>query len=127
MLNKGHKVSIIMLKYAPIIGALVMWLHVTMLLCDINFCFAEYTFGVTFFPWLVCFVWSKTFGFCEMHRAFLTYTMLVSYCVNIQEDIGFGNILFYARLTMFIIGLILMIWFIVRYKKYKYHCFKTKN
>lgn len=126
MIKSYHKLSLIALKYAPVFGAFIMWIHVILLLLGKNSLFPEYTFSLPFFPWLVCMIWSKTFGFCIMHRTFITYTMLISYCIKIQEDIGFGNSLFIIRIVAFIIGLCLFIWFMIRFKKYNYKCFKPK-
>lgn len=109
----------------PVIGAFVMWTHVIQLLFGWNFYLAEYSFSLPLFPWLVCMLWSKAFNFCAMHRCFISYTTLVTYCINIQEDVGFNNLIL-ARVIVCLIGLILFIWFAFRYKKYDYKCFKDE-
>lgn len=118
-----YRLSIIMLKYTPVLGALMMWIHILLLLLGFNMWIAEYSFSLPFFPWLVCIVWSKTFGFCKLHRHFITYISIVSYCIRFQDDVGFGILLTTIRWIVFIIGTILLLWFITHVKKYNMRCF----
>lgn len=120
-----HRLSIIALKYAPIIGAFVMWIHVILLLCGISPIIADYALSTPIIPGAICYLWSKTFGFCPMHRIFILYIVLVTYCIKIQGTFGFGALLLGARWIVVIIGLILFIWFVIRLKKYKYKCFNN--
>lgn len=120
-MNSYHKLSIIFLKYAPFIAGMLMWVHVILRICGISSLVAENLVGLPAIPCLVCCVWSKTFGFCILHRAFILYTTLVTYCININTDIfGFGSLLTPIRWALFMIGLVLIIIFIIKQCKYKY-------
>ena len=120
-MNSYHKLSVIFLKYAQFIAGMLMWVHVILRICGISSLVAENLVGLPAIPCLVCCVWSKTFGFCILHRAFILYTTLVTYCININTDIlGFGSLLTPIRWVLFMIGLVLIIIFIIKQCKYKY-------
>lgn len=48
-------------------------------------------------------------GFCSLHRYFIAYTSIVSYCIKFQDSIGFGNFLTPMRWIMLIVEIILFI------------------
>ena len=52
---------------------------------------------------------SKQLGFCSLHRHFIAYTSIVSYCIKFQNSISFGNFLIPMRWVMLIVGIILFI------------------
>ena len=116
-----HKLSIIFLKYAPFIAGILMWVHVILKICGVGLLVAENLVGLPIIPCIICCVWSYTFNFCLLHRIFIIYTSLVTYCINFNTDIvGFGNMLDLVRWLLFGIGLILIILFI--FKQYKNKC-----
>lgn len=116
-----HKLSIIFLKYAPFIAGILMWVHVILRICGVSLLVAENLVGLPIIPCIICCVWSYAFNFCLLHRIFIIYTSLVTYCINLNADIvGFGNMLDLVRWLLFGIGLILIILFI--FKQYKNKC-----
>lgn len=116
-----HKLSIIFLKYAPFIAGILMWVHVILRIFGVSLLVAENLVGLPIIPCIICCVWSYTFNFCLLHRIFIMYTSLVTYCINFNTDIvGFGNMLDLVRWLLFGIGLILIILFI--FKQYKNKC-----
>ena len=116
-----HKLSIIFLKYAPIFAGISMWIHVILKIYHVDLLIAENLVGLPIIPCIICCVWSKTFGFCLLHRAFIMYTTLVTYCININSDIFyFGNLLIPVRWLLFILGIFLIVIFIIKQIKYKY-------
>lgn len=116
-----HKLSIIFLKYAPFIAGILMWVHVILRICGVSLLVAENLVGLPIIPCIICCVWSYAFNFCLLHRIFIIYTSLVTYCINLNADIvGFGNMLGLVRWLLFGIGLILIILFI--FKQYKNKC-----
>ena len=116
-----HKLSIIFLKYTPIFAGILMWIHVILKIYHIDLLISENLVGLPIIPCIVCCVWSKTFGFCSLHRAFIIYTTLVTYCININTDIfHFGDLLIPVRWGLFILGFILIIIFIIKQFKNKY-------
>ena len=116
-----HKLSIIFLKYVPFIAGILMWVHVILRICGVSLLVAENLVGLPIIPCIICCVWSYAFNFCLLHRVFIMYTSLVTYCINLNADIvGFGNMLGLVRWLLFGIGLILIILFI--FKQYKNKC-----
>ena len=54
-------------------------------------------------------------------KAFIMYTTLVTYCININSDIiYFENLLIPVRWCLFILGFVLIIIFIIKQFKNKY-------
>ena len=120
-MNICHKLSVIFLKYAPFIAGILMWIHVILKMYHIDLLIAENLVGLPIIPCIICCIWSKTFGFCLLHRAFIMYTTLVTYCININSDIFyFGNLLIPVRWLLFILGFFLIVIFIIKQIKYKY-------
>lgn len=120
-MNICHKLSVIFLKYAPFIAGILMWIHVILKMYHIDLLIAENLVGLPIIPCIICCIWSKTFGFCLLHRAFIMYTTLVTYCININSDIFyFENLLIPVRWCLFILGFILIIIFIIKQFKNKY-------
>ena len=123
-MNINHKLSVIFLKYAPFIAGILMWIHVILKMYHIDLLIAENLVGLPIIPCIICCIWSKTFGFCLLHRAFIMYTTLVTYCININTDIFyFGNLLIPVRWCLFILGFVLIIIFIIKQFKNKYTFF----
>ena len=111
-----HKLSIIFLKYAPFIAGILMWIHVILKICGVNWFVAENLVGLPIIPCVICCVWS-----------FIVYTSLVTYCINFHTDIfGFGDMVGLVRWLLFGIGLILIILFIIKQCKCKYKLYSEK-
>ena len=122
-----HKLSIIFLKYAPFIAGILMWMHVILKICGVNWFVAENLVGLPIIPCVICCVWSYTFNFCLLHRIFIAYTSLVTYCINFHTDIfGFGDMVGLVRWLLFDIGLILIILFIIKQCKNKHKLYNEK-
>lgn len=112
-MNLLHRLSVLCLKFAPFIGGILMWLHTICLLLGKTFFVAENLIGLPIIPCITAMVWSKAFGFCSMHRCFLAYICMTTYCINWQADfIGFGAALLWVRWGVWAVGLILIIWLI---------------
>lgn len=109
-----QRVSMILLKYAPMIAGFLMWCHVTALLCGVNLPFADTTIGLPPVPCITCIIWSKAFGFCPLHRYFIGYAGIVTCCIKWQACfVGFGLALPVIRWIVFGIGIFLFGWFII--------------
>lgn len=111
-----EKVCVLLLKYIPIISAMVMLLHVGLLLCGIKVCFAQLT--VLTLVTIMVIYWSYVLKFCLLHVCSSLYTILILWCCYIQAYIGFGIYLPVARLTTFSLGIILLICIGAKYAKY---------
>lgn len=124
MTDRIHKLSIIVLKYAPVIAAFVMMCHTVLLLHHIETEVADWTFSLPIFPCIVCCLWSKTFNFCVLHRLFIIYTCVVSYCIKYQDIFGFGLTLTLFRIIIIILGLLLFIYLSLKKLKHLNLCHK---
>ena len=88
---------------------------------------ADWTFSLPIIPAITAMIWSKTFGFCIMHRLFIAYICAISYCIKFEQAIGFGSLLLFSRWFMFIIGVILFIWLLIRFKQFHYQCLNKED
>ena len=119
-MNTLHRLSIMLLKYVPMIGGFLMWVHVTLLLLNIQTHVFENVVGYSVAPSVTMLVWSKTFNFCPIHRCFICYNTAVMGCIKWQANfIGFGSALLVVRLIVWIIGLGLLIWFAMTHEDIK--------
>lgn len=119
-----HKLSILFLKYIVVIGGLIMYLHNILLLTNDALLIADWTISLPILPYIVAITWSKAFEFCNIHRAFLTYICIMTYCIKFETVVGFGKLLMPARILMFIFGSILIITLIIH--EIKNNKFKIK-
>lgn len=127
MNSRVYKLSILFLKYTPVIGAAIMMTHIALLITDKALLIADWTVSLPVIPAITAMVWSKTFGFCKIHRHFIAYVSAVSYCIKYQQHFGFGTLLTASRWVMFIIGFILFVWLSIRFKEFHYRCFKNAD
>lgn len=51
-----QRLSIQLLKYAPVVGALIMWVHVTCLLCGRDYPIADTIVSLPAIPCVTCIV-----------------------------------------------------------------------
>lgn len=127
MKTLGIKLSVLLLKYLPFIGALIMLCHVFSLVTnnyDKDIVVADWTFSLPAAPAATALVLSKQLGFCNIHRHFIIYTSAVSYCIKFQDDIGFGLMLTSMRWIALIIGIILFIWLFIYTRKHNIRIIK---
>lgn len=88
---------------------------------------ADWTFSLPIIPAVTAMIWSKTFGFCSIHRHFIAYICAITYCIKYEQAIGFGSLLLFSRWFMFVIGALLFIWLGVRFKQFHYQCLKRRD
>lgn len=96
-----------MIRRLPIIMGSVMTLHCALLVFNVRLMLTEYICGTSFMTCWLLLLFSRAFRFCLLHRLFIIYTMLASCCIAFERLIGFGVVLHYARLTMFLLGVVL--------------------
>lgn len=109
---------IFLLRYLPVLGALIMLIHVALLIFDIRIPIAENLIGLSIMPYIFSYFASKAFGFCWLHRAFLTYIFIVDSCINFQRNVGFSDFLFFSHISVFVLGIALFVKLIVGRKNY---------
>ena len=118
-----HRLSIVLLKYVPMICGFLMWINVTLLFCNVKTSVFESVCGYTITPCVVTMVWSRAFNFCPIHQCFTLYNTVVTGCIKWQNAfIGFGSMLLIMRILVWLAGLGLLIWYIISQcnKNYKW-------
>ena len=106
------KASRVVVGTVPLIGSLVMWIHCVGLLCGRKCCFTEWIFDCSVFGFIAWIIISMAFGFCWIHRAFCTYGVFVSFCIDFQRSVGFGSWLTPMRWLAVLAGFFLFVVFI---------------
>ena len=94
-------------KYLPVLSALVMEIHTVFLLFEVRVPVAEITFGTSVYGCILMLFTSHGFGFCWLHRQFIFYSWLMTMCIHYQRVTGFGQYHTIAIWIMLIYGLIL--------------------
>ena len=98
----------------PPVGALVMLLHCCVLLSGGKLWMTEWIFDCSLLGALAWFSLSLAMGFCWVHRAFITYGVLISFCIDFQRCFGFGALLTPLRISMVVLGVLLFAFFFKR-------------
>lgn len=109
------KLCIIALKYVPIIGTVLMTLHVATLLLGYKLFISE--LSVLTIVTLMIMLWSKVFKFCLIHRLSSLYTISVIWCCYIERYVGFGEYLQILRVIFLYLGVALLILLGIKYAK----------
>lgn len=103
----SKKFSIKVLRYIPIVVALLMCTHCGLLVFGVDERFTQWFMVAYGFVLVMAF--SHALNFCSLHRHLIYYSFVVFCCIIYQRHFcGFGEYLFVARLTMFIVGLTLI-------------------
>lgn len=106
------RMSRVVVGIIPLVGSLTMLAHCVLLLCGLRSIFTEWIFDCSVFGFVAWILISLAFGFCWLHRAFCTYGVLVSFCIDFQRTFGFGSMLIPMRLCVVLVGLILFVVFV---------------
>lgn len=118
------KSSRVIIGIIPPIGAFVMLLHCAILSMGINIKLTEWIFDCSLFGFVAWIAVSLAYGFCWVHRAFITYGVMISFCIDFQRTIGFGFLREPLHLTMVALGIILFYIFV---KKKAWQEFYVRN
>ncbi len=96
----------------PLLGTLFFVVHVALLVKGYDFELAYVACSYSFSGFLAWIVVSVAFQFNWMHRAFISYNYLVSFCIDFQREVGFGSWLMPARWFVLALGVIIIADFI---------------
>ncbi len=126
VLGKGWlwRASRLTIGVVPMVGALVMLLHCCLLSVGYRARVTQWVFDCSLFGFFVWVVVSLAYGFCWVHRAFITYAVLISFCIDFQRSFGFGVLRQPLHLLMVALGLFLFFVFI---KKKAWNEFYRRN
>lgn len=112
------KVARMIIGLTPMFATMFFIVHVVLLIKGYDYELAYVVCSYSFTGFLAWIVISFAFQFSYMHRAFITYNYLVSFCIDFQREVGFGSWLMPARWFVLSIGL-LVVAELVRIKLYK--------
>ena len=115
MISTSKKLFVTYFKWTPPICTLILTIHVGFLLRGITIPFTECIVDSSIIGGLLMIISSTLFEMCKLHKMGIWYTILVTGCIDFQQWIGFGIMLTPVRLIAFIVGIILIILFILKY------------
>ena len=103
------KASRLIIGIIPTVGALIMLVHCTLLSFGILVKLTEWIFDCSIFGFIAWIIVSLAYGFCWVHRAFATYGVLISFCIDFQRSFGFGVLRQPLHLLMVALGLLALL------------------
>lgn len=105
-----YKIELILLKVIPMLIAFMSLSNSILFYFDIDCTIFSYIGGVSLLPLLFLYISSYVFQFCEYHRMFLHYSLIIN-CINIYDyHIGIPtNDLNYLCIQLIITGIMLFI------------------
>lgn len=122
-----YKVGLTVIKYAPILMGLIMYIHTILVLNGINLPIARTIAGSAIIPSIIIFATSNMLKFCYIHKSFTIYSFVADLCINYEHYFGFGEILRYIQIFIVIIGTILFSLLFCKLKLYHYRCCIIKS
>lgn len=104
----SKKFSIKVLRYIPIVVALLMCTHCGLSVFGVDERYTQWFMVAYGFVLVMAF--SHALNFCSLHRHLIYYSFVVFVCIIYRRHYGgFGEYIYYIRLSMFVIGLILIL------------------
>lgn len=115
-LMKNHKIAMLCLKYIPVIMFFAMWSYTIFAVIGVEFVIADTVVGCSILPSILIFALSDVFHFCWVHKSLTGYSLLVDLLINANKYFGLGVAAYPLKITMVIIGGVLFIALLVRWK-----------
>lgn len=125
--SSQYKVGLIILKYAPILMAIIMYIHTILAYNGINLPIATTVAGSAIIPSVIILSISEMLKFCYIHKSFTIYSLITDLCVNYENYFGFGIFLREVQFLAIIAGTILFCILSFRCKQYHYKCCVIKE
>ena len=108
------KSCILAIKYTPAIMASLMIAHTGLLLLNIHLPIGDIIAGSAIIPSLLLLFLSNVFNFCWVHKWLILYSLLIDGCINFEKFIGFGKYLYIMRISMFYIGIFILLMVVIK-------------
>lgn len=112
MRKPNHRLLARAMMDMPAIGCWALTVHVGLLLLGVNLPVAEFVVVVAFDALL--YILSREFRLCLLHRCLVFYIAAMFTCMFLQKLDVFGNSLNYFRWGMFVTGVVLSLWAIIK-------------
>lgn len=104
---KSNRLIVYGIKYLPLVCTVLMTVHIGLLLFGV---YEPITVSLTcLLMALLLVLLSVKFGFCILHKLMLLYMSVAFVCICLQNLDMFGCMLKFARIIMFIAGVVLII------------------
>lgn len=110
MKNKTeYKLTLLCLKYIPVIMFLLMWLYMICATFGIPLAFSSTIAGCSLLPTILIFALSSVFQFCWVHKTLTIYSFVADVLINLNKLIGFGSAIVFLKGIMTVAGLVIFI------------------
>lgn len=80
-----YKAELLLLKFIPMLLALLYFLNTVLPYCDIDCRIFNYLGGLSLIPMIFLYVSSYVFKFCFYHRIFLHY-IVINYAISVYDE-----------------------------------------
>jgi hypothetical protein len=128
MKNKTqYKLTLLFLKYIPVIMFLLMWLYMICAVFSIPLAFSSTIVGCSLLPTLLIFALSSVFQFCWVHKTLTIYAFIADVLINLNKLIGFGSAVLFLKWIMVIVGFIIFLILLFKINKLTTACPKIKR
>lgn len=128
MKNKTqYKLTLLFLKYIPVIMFLLMWLYMICAVFSIPLAFSSTIAGCSLLPTLLIFALSSVFQFCWVHKTLTIYAFIADILINLNKLIGFGSAVLFLKWIMVIVGFIIFLILLFKINKLASACPKIKR
>lgn len=108
------KSCILAIKYTPTIMASLMIAHTGLLILNIHLPIGDIIAGSAIIPSLLLLFLSNVFNFCWVHKGLILYSLLIDGCINFEKFIGFGKYLYIMRISMFYLGIFILLMAVIK-------------
>lgn len=98
-----YRLSIICLKYLPVLCAAIMVVHSSLSLFGHRYIFEPILASDSFFHYVMLIIFSRAFRFCWLHRAFITYNFAFSLLIDYNRTLGIREPYLTAIITLSIL------------------------
>lgn len=120
--NSQYKIGLIILKYAPILMAIIMYIHTILSLNGVNLPVATTVAGSAIIPSIIIIAISNMLQFCYIHKSFTIYSLITDLCINYQNYFGFGVLLYEIQYLIFLVGTLLFMLLFFKISHYHNKC-----
>lgn len=128
MKNKTeYKLTLLCLKYIPVIMFLLMWLYMICAVFNIPLAFSSTIAGCSLFPTILIFALSSVFQFCWIHKTLTIYSFVADLIINLNKWIGFGSAIIFFKWIMTFAGLVIFFILLFKINKLKSACPKIRR
>lgn len=129
MKNKTeYKITLLCLKYIPVIMFLLMWFYMICAVFSITFPFSSAIAGCSVLPAILIFSLSSVFRFCWVHKTLTIYSFIADITINLNKYIfGFGTAILVFKWVMLIVGFIIFLMLLFKINRLTTACPKIKR